>query len=524
MMRRHMRLLLALTAVGWLGCGSYPSVTCGVGTHQGVLLCIPDAPLDFSGFFDQPDMAGSTDMPPPPPDMVTPPVRGTRIDRQVSESGATVVDLPNDLTGDTVEALTPAVIAGSGAGDGTFVILGVPLAPYVLHYDDGFQHEYIFGAARTFDFGLTFVGRFDANFASPGTQLSFNAVTGMTPWAAGDELEYVSVTAGLQDHLYAAQLGGITPGATALTKIEPWDSMPLIQGSKGDALFVNQFVPTATSTGVTVTALAKSAHVPSFDMVDANTVVVGVGGVAAAFAAPSPKTAALDLRLSQFGSFTFGPGAGVPSWFLMLFAVAGGTVTPLDGAATLVTYSPVTGSDIDLGTVTYGDPFPAGYNRELSVFANDGFAFTAPGATSSSTETSGISCTGKLSSFGSGPIVPLVGPPAYPRINGTSAYTIAAAVGATPTLTWSVPVGAVTWYEVIIRHVIKSGTATQIKSVASLVTTQTSMVIPAGILMPGEKYLFHFRSVYRPGGDPTRPFRGGVPDCQADTISTMVGR
>lgn len=515
-----MRLLLVATAVGWLGCGSYPSVTCGPNQHQGVLICINDPPPDLA---EPPDMATQPDLLPPPPDMVTPPVRGTRIDRQVSESGATVFDLPNDLTGDLVQALTPSVIAGAGKADGSFVIPGVPLAPFFLHYDSGFLHDYLYGSARSFDFGFTFVGRADASFGSPGTQLSFNAVTGMTPWAAGDELEYVAVTAGLQNHLFASQLGGISPGATALTRIEPWDSMPLIQGSKGDALFVSQFVPTATSTGVMVSALAKSAHVASFDMVDANTVVVGVGGVAASFAAPPMKLAALDLRLSQFGSFTFGPGTPAPSWSLSVYAIAGGAVTPGDGQALLLAYTPASGDDVDLGAVPYGDPFPAGYNRNLNVVAGYDFAFTAPGATSAALATAGISCTGKLATYGAGPIVPLVGPPAYPRINGASAFTVAAAVTTTPTLSWSVPVGAVSWYDVFVRHVVKSGTSTRISSVASLSTTRTSLTLPAGILVAGEKYVFLFRSVYRPGGDPSRPFRGSVPDCSADAISTMVG-
>jgi hypothetical protein len=232
--------------------------------------------------------------------------------------------------------------------------------------------------------------------------------------------------------------------------------------------------------------------------------------------------ASLDLRLAQFGAFTFGPGTPSTSYALAINAVAGGTVTPSDGAATLASFSTASGADLDLGTVAIGNPFPASYNVNLEVFASDVFSFTAPGATTAAMLGAGIDCTGRLASYGSGPIVPLVGPPAYPQINGASAFTVAAPVTTTPTLSWRAPVGTASFYSVLVWHVVKNGTATAASVVASLSTASTSLTLPSGILMPGQKYVFQFRARYAPNGDLTRPFRASVPDCIGNALSTLV--
>lgn len=514
-----MRVLALCLLVG--GCTYDPVTLCPDGFHQGVLLCIPDAPPDLE---EPPDMTPPDDLAPPPPDMAPPPVTGTRIDRQITESGATVSDFPYDLTmsGDLFEAFAPSRIAGVGKNDGTFYVPGVPMAPYVLHWSGPSARSWLFTSARSFDFGFTFVQRADANFASAGTTLALSSVGGLTPWAAGDELEYVSATAGVQLHLYATQLSGIANGATALTRNETWDGNGRVQASRGDLLYLSQLVPTASSNGVSVLTLTKTARIAGLEMRDAATTTVGTGGVAAAFTAPPTVTAALDLRLSQFAAFTFGPGTPANNPSVVVEAVPGGPVTAADSAPTLASFSPANFADVDVGTLAIGNPFPSSYTLQLSVSGEQDFAFTAPGATTPAAVAGGIFCSAKLATWASGPIVPLVGPPAYPKINGVNLVTVAAPVTTTPTLTWKRPIGSVSWYQVSVVHVTKSGTATVLTTAASLSTADTTLTLPSGILVPGEKYVLALRSVYRPNGDLTRPQRTSVPDCVAGVVSAML--
>src|SRR5262249_14815411 len=141
---------------------------------------------------------------------------GTAIVNYVTDSGET--QRPEDLSVATIQAVgldvnqMPQTITGSGDATGHFMIAQVP---------DGFfvQAGSVFSqvrSMRTLDLGSDQLGRPDVTFPTmTGTDLVLD-MQGMTPWAAGDDLQLVSSNSGTVVFLLTNAINPPAPAATDL--------------------------------------------------------------------------------------------------------------------------------------------------------------------------------------------------------------------------------------------------------------------------------------------------------------------
>jgi hypothetical protein len=171
-----------------------------------------------------------------------------------------------------------------------------------------------------------------------------------------------------------------------------------------------------------------------------------------------------------------------------------------------------TSTDVDYGTIAYGQFLGAPWHevREVTVAAS--YPFGA--------NTLSLPFYEALDLLpATGDVVPVLGPPRSPKIQGLDAFQDQSGVGLTPVISWSPPsLGAPTSYQVGVS----GGDATsRYVALTFSVYGGTSLQIPPGFLVKGASYSVSVSSVQAPWdkvGIP--PFRSGVPYATATTLST----
>lgn len=488
-----------------------------------------------------PSGSAETETPPPDaaapsPDLVVPSsvtVTGTRIKTYVSESG-TETPRPVDLSGAILEALVPdnsgtgyTVLPGTGGKDGRFTLSGLPSgSSYYLHYynpSDLAYHCYIHSAATSMDLGAYSGTRDGVALGTTGAALTFSNVGGLDAWASSDQLEYYSADTEL--YLY-----GTAPpsGSTALSLTQSFVNRPLI--TSADTAYVMQLRQAASVGADPIRTVSKAMLLP-VDMPDATATTVS--SAAGSFRTPPMQSAAFDYRRSQFAALqsSIVPAANPITSVrhdLYVSALRGGAAFSYGFytySADLLSYSSTDSSDVSIARTSFGNPFPSNYG----VFGYVGTSFTAtftlPGTTSGASITAVVNHTEPLDSFTSASIVPKLGPVTNLQINGQNAQTLTAAVGTQPTLSWNPPsLGRADGYQVIIQRLyVPSGTTRTATTVlAQIMTQQTRVVLPPGLLMSGEQYFLRVLSIARPGYSLSRPFRGSIPSSTASVLSTAI--
>jgi hypothetical protein len=117
-------------------------------------------------------------------------------------------------------------------------------------------------------------------------------------------------------------------------------------------------------------------------------------------------------------------------------------------------------------------------------------------------------------------IVPVLGPPRAPRIEGRDAFQAQTGVGLRPTISWSPPaLGAATSY--VVQLAATSGTPA-IASVSLNVHGVTSVQVPEGLLQSGAQYAITITSVSAPWDKlDSPPFRTGMPYSTSDCVTAV---
>jgi hypothetical protein len=119
------------------------------------------------------------------------------------------------------------------------------------------------------------------------------------------------------------------------------------------------------------------------------------------------------------------------------------------------------------------------------------------------------------------PVRPVIGPARAVRIGGRSgAVEPVGRVGLTPTIEWTAPAsGTASGYTVVVIWFMPP--ALVARTVAVLVTTDTTVTLPPGILQIGERYAVSVRAHALPASiDLTRaPLRRTIPESYADTLT-----
>jgi hypothetical protein len=461
------------------------------------------------------------------------------VDAQIRRtvSGTVAIDLISaagtstllaDLTRFPPMALTsPAFvpIPGSGTANGTFSIPGVPEGTYYLQGGD----TYLVLSDDTVDLSFDVLANQSRGAATGNTNLTFN-VTGLAPWQTTDELALFSPQTGTAAYAMEAVATAGVPAAndTSLTgfvyNLLNADDRALIDTTSGDQAFFTQLA-TQTDGTRSYRTIARS-YSPSMKLVNG-----GASTLTGAFDT-STATATLDAVWDRpaFAAELAAhfPTAAPDNW--STFAV---TALP-DAAARghygdgpdIVVFAPgyLTDSTAVTANWSYADPYPADWTRivfvryyryryihaagtDVALFAEMRVHRDLATATSQS------------------PIVPLVGVPLNPKINGMDASgPVIANLGMTPTISWDPPtLGTASRYYVDVQEIEVQASDYTLRTVASIATSDTQVMIPSNVLVPGRTYVFQIGALSLTGVDlRATPDRLSLPEGWASITTTAA--
>jgi hypothetical protein len=443
---------------------------------------------------------------------------------------------PLDLSARVIEAYAPdgaggfeKILPTAKRSDGTYAIANVPEGPHWVRLTT----RWVWTSSGFVDWSFDQFGRSDLEFPAPPpaapTVLTLNA-SNLAPWQGTDSLAWVVPLHGTSFELpltaagitNAPRPGEIALGAFGIDFSSDTLSLPLLNATKGDVAYLNQLV---TQPGNGARVLSRSMVLPPLTMTS------GTPSTATSGFLDITPSAKLNLRWNRAAfaqqANSVHPGAIASDTILGLsaFALSPALGTPFD-AYSLVEFNTLGTGDIDFGTLRYGNPFPAGWNRTLDAFVGFRKNYLAPGATVSEPLVRGLSMNVLLDPATRDDVrlvlSPAITPPRNPLINGRSLFDNQLAVGSSPTLSWSPPqIGVPDYYFIRVLELRADGTRSTFVQTARLTTAETSMAMPPGILQPGKLYVITI-AANRSGSPITQPNRNGLPFKFATLMSAIV--
>jgi hypothetical protein len=443
-------------------------------------------------------------------------VTGSRVVSYWQDDGTVRKFPPADLATTSVAALVREGGAwrealGTVNANGTFTIHDVGTSSYLLRLTGPSPYPRFWElTTRAVDLGADAAGRPFPVAASLSTPVTF-ALTGLSPWVAGDRLALVSTGARLGATIPATPVPGDTAGDYTLD----WLGRPLPEA--GDLGWVLQYEQTSAAT-VPVSAVVRSGTV-------ALTSSLPDGQAATwplALGSPPRASIAADVRRSQFAALLAGvaPGGSAALGDVTL-AVRAVPWTPSSSSprpSLLSASVPPSAGDVNLGTLSYGRPFPSWFTELLEVTwlatVDVPAALGAPAASVTYAAQRVEWTTGAPSV-----IAPTLGPARLPSIGGQDAAQPQAGVGLTPTLSWSAPaLGVPTRYSVTLTELpAVAGSAPTVRAWFSVASS--SIAIPPGLLEVGKVYFAVVWAVREPNGNPAAPHRPTVPRESAPMVT-----
>jgi hypothetical protein len=472
----------------------------------------------------------------PAPDApVTMIVSATETLHYVTDTG--IVDRSEDLTGVTFASFTPTASGFErrtvqGTVDGTFALpVGIGAPAWLLEFgaDQRLDRIFVASSAAHIDLSPVLLGRPDRRFPSLPTAVTIN-VTGLAPWQLSDELGVLSSNAGALS-LDIEKGASLQIGDTALTgHVIAWPTR-LIDAAKGDITTMFQLVNKTPPTGFsgTYVALVKSGPATGFTMVNGSpaTMTVALANV------PQTSTLSVHVKRSQFDALRtqVGPGALASEVFEQsLFIVALPHVREdalLAEEPRLVVAFPAPDKlDYDQSFV-YGNPFTTGgvaWDELAEIRYNFRVPVLAAGATTPLNVPVGFLARIPVPALAAdGTIAPTLTPVRNVKIAGRSLAEPQVGVGLTPTITWDPPLtGTPTSYEVSVRQVTADRTATTLRSIATFITTSTSLRLPDSVLSVGASYILMIDAEAAREYDPAKPFgTDGLPSFSATAATAQ---
>ena len=447
-------------------------------------------------------------------------ILGTRMISYVTDTGS--VDQPGDASTFPIAAFVPdgagfTKINGIGLANGTFSIPNVAPGHYWLKHGS----YYYWTNTSAIDTGYDQQGR-SGNTPASGS-INFN-LSGSTVWQDSDELHVYSSNANAWN-AYPTPPWAV--GTTALNGLANWQNST-IDPAQGDRLYVTH-LSTRTASVAQVQALSDVLG-PLSTYVGAGTASIGgamqpvsqTGSIRANIKGSVFRATEISMHpLSVHEVSTFGldlqPGGESKGWI--------GSSPDLVAYSASIHDSGLVDFDVDLGAISYGNPYPSGWKPFVFCRYQSYVPYFAQGATASVkvysyNGSSSTTLPTSTSAFG-----PLVGPPDAVSINGSSFFNDHSASGLSPNVSWRAPiVGSATDYRLTIYRLSPDGLGgSRIDFIATLCTKGTSLVVPPEVLQSGMTYVFKLASVYLPGRDIERsPYRRAFPDGYAETSSGTV--
>jgi hypothetical protein len=458
-------------------------------------------------------------------------------------SASSRISQPIDFGAQVIDALVPdgtggftrlPAVAGTGAALGTFAIENVPSGEYMLHAGG----QFIATSASTLDLGFLTGGRPDAARLTAPAFLDLS-LSALEPWQTGDVLEFFSTEVNDWDFgtdRFAALSTGETSASLAfdVSLSNGGDPPSAIQGSRGDTAYVAQLSSRISSAGVPFLAMSRVAKLPPFDLAPGDTVSVATTMLDVS----QTNTVGFDFRGSQFHAAVRrgNPAQTTLNGVLAVLAQPGRADDGFYSAnADLLQVDTSSGSDLLSGSMEYGSPTDAGLGGNWGIIF---FARVAsrvrmqplPGTTGLRPRrafSDFIAWTTSTAAAQAAPIVPPVALPAAITVNSSVFYAGGSGIRTTPTLSWSR--GAVggdpAFYRLtIVEKFADPQNLTDVRTVADLLTTNTTLTLPPGILGPSAHYIFQLSAYASTSGTAaallaSAPFKNGLDIAQASTVS-----
>jgi hypothetical protein len=262
------------------------------------------------------------------------------------------------------------------------------------------------------------------------------------------------------------------------------------------------------------------------EMTDSATYTIGAAGAMKSFSiAPTDQSFDLAWTRTAYEALMPAMGPNLADDYNGLFITAqpGGLGHGvLYSNADLLIFQPnPDGTDIDAGTVQWGNPFPsswgAGAELEYDFYNdyNDGTNDYYPVA--SVLENVDASTLASMS-----PFVPVLGPVQNILVDGNDAMT-AQNVGATPTISWQAPaIGTATNYEVTVFE-LDAANQPYPTPVVNIITKHTAAMLQPGVLTTGKLYYVRVTAENRGSVDvDVTPYAHGVPEYLTDALSNVL--
>src|SRR5262249_26955641 len=324
-------------------------------------------------------------------------------------------------------------------------------------------------------------------------------------------------------------------GDTTLTASTDWSRQTgpnLIDSTKGDSVYVTQLAVQGTAPARYL-SLAKSYTRSMLTQIAAMASTLPATG-SAAFTTPSAGgTIALNFHKSAFDALRPSVNPNALS-ALSLLAVQSAPAIMAHGpyafpGPDLIRY--VTGGpggpgtmDVDFGSIAYISPFPTAWD----VFGVGEWVYAVPYTLTGATPGQGPAFNvhvGSATSFGSAPVAPQLSPIRMPMVNGSAnAFMNQTGIGTAPMLSWMAPAtGTPTGYRINVLELVSAGGGTRAQSSGDIITKNTSIQLPPGLLMSGPTYVFRIQALMQGTLDPSlRPLRTALPFVRADALTGMM--
>jgi hypothetical protein len=483
-MRKVVAVVVMVVACGDDGSSNNTTIDAGIDSPVGVT---PDAPSPLDGVWKDTYFTANGSMP-----------------ANACNSAPAAVKV------DDVSA-AQTTYAGSCKADGSFTIEApVILGTYYLRAG-GVLYET--DKRSGLDLGTDRLGR-SGVAAITGVTLDLN-VNNMQPWSSSDVLVAFSSNVGYRQTL-SFMSGAPTTSSTAINGVVGWSGYQ-IDSSKSDQLQIMQLGKHTSVDSVDYLTLDRAFYVPAFTM--SNNMEHPLTG---SFTSPDPKTMTLAIDVSSFNQFASAVAPNVTTKSVQGVAYAAvSTDVPESPPLFSFVQAADSATSINFGTVGYGDPFNASWQRMVRVQVSNLAEYTYNGKTGSLTAVVARVMTKAAAEAGT--VDAKLGPVTNVKFDADDAMTDES-ISPVPVVSWSAPtLGSPTDYEIQVYEAVSSGSSLSFSSVLRLVTKSTSVRIPAGYLLGQRQYVFVVRARIREGVDvSTTPLRAGTQSSVADTITALV--
>ncbi len=455
--------------------------------------------------------------------------------------------VPDDSTS-PIAALVPngsggfTTIAGTGPTNGNYTIPGVPGGYYWLQHG---PNSFFWTQTGTIDSGFDSDRAPSLSHGGSGTTLNLS-MSASSPWQTTDAAVFYAPNTTIYSPFFTSG----TVGSTTLVDTLDFNGKPLMNASTDPAFVYHMVHHTVTGGGY------KS--VDQFYGPQGFTITSGVANpLNQPFASVTlGSTVRASANASQFAAFTsaMGPGATISSTCQGLQALPApastgvadpfnfgfsapdknGELSNVPGDVMLVddcASGVPTVTNTDLGDISYGNPYPAGWTLFSEFVQKVNVPYQLPSTNAYNALAANVVYSTTLPTSAN-PIVPLVGPVVSPTIaafgssTSTSLQAGASGVGTSPVISWESPtIGTPTTYVITITQLIAFGgnTVPQASSTLWIGGGVHSIQVPPGVMIAGKTYYIRIASRIVTNVDAeSAPLRRSLPFAQAEVLSGLV--